>query len=71
MRQSKKVTRKSRSGTKHPRRESPHFSNSVSFASPFTTAITDRHALYSTKEFKKVGVRYFTDAEVEWEKAHA
>jgi hypothetical protein len=34
-------------------------------------AIHDRHALYSTKEFKKVGVRYFTDAEVEWEKAHA
>jgi siroheme decarboxylase len=36
-----------------------------------TTGITDRHALYSTKEFKKVRVRYFTDAEVEWEKENA
>lgn len=31
------------------------------------TGITDRHALYSTKEFKKVRVRYFTDEEVKWE----
>lgn len=36
-----------------------------------TTGITDRHALYSTREFKKVRVRYFTDAEIEWENAHA
>lgn len=35
------------------------------------TGITDRHALYSTKEFKKVRVRYFTDEEVEWERRHA
>ena len=35
------------------------------------TGITDRHALYSTKEFKKVRVRYFTDDEAAWEKAHA
>ena len=35
------------------------------------TGITDRHALYSTKEFKKVRVRYFTEDEVAWEKAHA
>jgi DNA-binding Lrp family transcriptional regulator len=35
------------------------------------TGITDRHALYSTKEFKKVRVRYFTDDEVAWEKANA
>lgn len=35
------------------------------------TGITDRHALYSTQEFKKVRVRYFTDEEVEWERAHA
>jgi hypothetical protein len=35
------------------------------------TGITDRHALYSTKEFKKVRVRYFTDEEVKWEQAHA
>ncbi len=34
------------------------------------TGISDRHALYSTQEFKKVRVRYFTDAEVEWEEAH-
>ena len=31
------------------------------------TGITDRHALYSTKEFKKVRVRYFTDEEMKWE----
>ena len=31
------------------------------------TGITDRHALYSTKEFKKVRVRYFTDEEARWE----
>ncbi len=36
-----------------------------------TTGITDRHALYSTKEFKKVRVRYFTDEEINWEKANA
>lgn len=35
------------------------------------TGITDRHALYSTKEFKKVRVRYFTDEEVKWEELHA
>ncbi len=34
------------------------------------TGITDRHALYSTKEFKKVRVRYFTDEEVKWEEQH-
>lgn len=31
------------------------------------TGITDRHALYSTKEYKKVRVRYFTDDEIRWE----
>lgn len=31
------------------------------------TGISDRHALYSTKEFKKVRVRYFTDEEIAWE----
>jgi len=31
------------------------------------TGITQRHALYSTHEFKKVRVRYFTDEEVNWE----
>jgi DNA-binding Lrp family transcriptional regulator len=31
------------------------------------TGITDRHALYSTQEFKKVRVRYFTDEEAKWE----
>ena len=35
------------------------------------TGITDRHALYSTKEFKKVRVRYFTDEELKWEAEHA
>ena len=35
------------------------------------TGITDRHALYSTKEFKKVRVRYFTDEEARWEEEHA
>jgi DNA-binding Lrp family transcriptional regulator len=35
-----------------------------------TTGITDRHALYSTREFKKVRVRYFTSEELEWEAAH-
>ena len=34
------------------------------------TGITDRHALYSTKEFKKVRVRYFTDEEMKWESVH-
>ena len=34
------------------------------------TGITDRHALYSTKEFKKVRVRYFTDDEARWETEH-
>ena len=34
------------------------------------TGITDRHALYSTKEFKKVRVRYFTDADADWEHEH-
>jgi DNA-binding Lrp family transcriptional regulator len=31
------------------------------------TGISDRHALYSTREFKKVRVRYFTDEEAKWE----
>lgn len=31
------------------------------------TGISDRHALYSTREFKKVRVRYFTDDEARWE----
>lgn len=31
------------------------------------TGITNRHALYSTQEFKKVRVRYFTDEEARWE----
>ena len=35
------------------------------------TGITDRHALYSTREFKKVRVRYFTDEEMKWEAEHA
>lgn len=35
------------------------------------TGISDRHALYSTKEFKKVRVRYFTDEEMKWEEQNA
>ena len=35
------------------------------------TGISDRHALYSTQEFKKVRVRYFTDEETKWEDEHA
>ncbi len=35
------------------------------------TGIKDRHALYSTKEFKKVRVRYFTDEEMRWEETAA
>jgi len=35
------------------------------------TGITDRHALYSTQEFKKVRVRYFTDEEMKWEEENA
>jgi DNA-binding Lrp family transcriptional regulator len=35
------------------------------------TGITDRHALYSTREFKKTRVQYFTDAETAWEQQHA
>jgi len=31
------------------------------------TGIRDYHALYSTREFKKVRVRYFTDEEAAWE----
>jgi len=33
----------------------------------FLTGITDRMALYSSKEYKKVRVRYFTDDEAAWE----
>ena len=35
------------------------------------TGIDDRMALYSSREFKKVRVRYFTDDEAAWETAHA
>lgn len=35
------------------------------------TGITDRHALYSTREFKKVRVKYFTDEETNWETRHS
>ena len=31
------------------------------------TGITDHHALYSSQEFKKVRVKYFTDEEARWE----
>jgi DNA-binding Lrp family transcriptional regulator len=34
------------------------------------TGISARHALYSTREFKKVRVRYFTDEETKWEDAN-
>ena len=34
------------------------------------TGITDYAALYSTKEYKKTRVEYFTDAESEWEARH-
>lgn len=32
------------------------------------TGLSDRLALYSSREFKKVRVRYFTDEEAEWER---
>jgi siroheme decarboxylase len=35
------------------------------------TGIHDRGALYSTKEYKKVRVRYFTGEEEAWERTHA
>ena len=35
------------------------------------TGITDRNSLYSTQEFKKVRVRYFTDEEARWEEENA
>ena len=35
------------------------------------TGLRDYRALYSTKEYKKVRVRYFTDEETQWEKEHA
>lgn len=41
------------------------------FAISQKTGIQDYHALYSTKEYKKVRVRYFTDAEAHWEAARA
>jgi hypothetical protein len=31
------------------------------------TGLNDWQALFSSKEYKKVRVRYFTDAEAEWE----
>jgi DNA-binding Lrp family transcriptional regulator len=34
------------------------------------TGITERLALYSSREFKKVRVRYFTDEEAAWESSH-
>ena len=36
-----------------------------------TTGLTDRMALYSSREFKKVRVRYFTDEEAQWEREQA
>ena len=35
------------------------------------TGIRDHDALYSTKEYKKVRVRYFTPDEEAWERQHA
>jgi hypothetical protein len=35
------------------------------------TGIREHRALYSTQEFKKVRVRYFTDEELAWEAEHA
>jgi DNA-binding Lrp family transcriptional regulator len=35
------------------------------------TGITGHGVLYSTKEYKKTRVRYFTDAEAAWEQQHA
>ncbi|MBI4361613.1 MAG: Lrp/AsnC family transcriptional regulator [Euryarchaeota archaeon] len=35
------------------------------------TGITERAALYSTREYKKVRVEYFTEAETEWEAQHS
>ena len=34
------------------------------------TGITEYAALYSTKEYKKERIEYFTDAEAEWEARH-
>jgi DNA-binding Lrp family transcriptional regulator len=34
------------------------------------TGVTDHGVLYSTREYKKVRVQYFTDAESEWEAQH-
>ena len=34
------------------------------------TGLTGRLALYSTREFKKTRVRYFTDEEADWERRH-
>ena len=34
------------------------------------TGVTEHSVLYSTKEFKKVRVQYFTDAEAQWETQH-
>lgn len=34
------------------------------------TGLSERLALYSSREFKKVRVRYFTDEEATWEQAH-
>jgi len=35
------------------------------------TGITERSALYSSKEFKKIRVVYFTQELIDWEKARA
>jgi DNA-binding Lrp family transcriptional regulator len=35
------------------------------------TGLTDWQALFSSKEYKKVRVRYFADADAEWEARHA
>lgn len=35
------------------------------------TGLRDYRALYSSKEYKKIRVRYFTDEEARWEAAHA
>ena len=35
------------------------------------TGIADHGVLYSTKEYKKTRVQYFTDAEAQWEKEHS
>jgi DNA-binding Lrp family transcriptional regulator len=50
--------------------KSPEECEQILAAIAAKTGIQQRSALYSTKEYKKVRVRYFTPDEADWERQH-